>query len=82
VGETNAVFTQAGLTTSYHRKSLHKSIFVLSWSRYILFMKRPATTEKACIKVFLCCHGHAIYIVYEEDGMESLLKIAGMKFEL
>jgi len=31
----NAAFTDAGLTTSYLTKSLYKSIFVLSSSRYI-----------------------------------------------
>jgi len=37
---TNAAFTHAGLTTTYRMESLHISIFVLSSSRYILFVKR------------------------------------------
>jgi len=50
---TYAAFTHTCLTTRYQTKSLYKSIFVLSRSRVISFMKR----------------------------IESLLKIAGMKYE-
>jgi len=48
-----AAFTQTGLTTRYRTKSLNKSIFELSRSRDISFIKR--------IKVFLSCQGHVIY---------------------
>jgi len=40
---------------------------------------QPGTGRKACIKVFLCCQGHAIYSSLK--SMDSLFKIAGMKFE-
>jgi len=42
-----AAFKHTGLTTRYRTKSLYKSIFVLSRSRDIYFMKRI----KACLKL-------------------------------
>jgi len=40
---------------------------------------RYCTERKAFIKVFLCCQGHAIMQFVKR--IESLLLIAGMKFE-
>jgi len=47
--------------------------------RFTCRFDNPGTERKACIKVFLCCQGHAIYRVIMR--IESLLKISGMKFE-
>jgi len=40
---------------------------------------QPGTEREACIKVFLCCQGYAIYGFMKK--IESLFKTAGMKFE-
>jgi len=44
---SNAAFTHVRLTTSYRTKSLYKSIFVLSSSRHISFMKRIESLLKS-----------------------------------
>jgi len=35
--KTNAAFTHAGLTTRYPKKILHKSIYVVKVTRYIVY---------------------------------------------
>jgi len=49
---TNAAFTHVGLTTRYRTKSLYKSIFVLSRSRDIQFMKRIEYLLKIAVVKF------------------------------
>jgi len=50
--KTYAVFTHAGLTTSYRTKSLYKNNFVLSGSRNISFMKKIGSLLKIAVMKF------------------------------